>query len=107
MNVASTQKTIHQRTLQGTVVSDAMNKTRVVAITRLKKHSRYQKFFKVTTRYKAHDEENRYHVGDIVEIMQSRPLSRDKRWIITSLVGKAPVTQTDQVDTTSENDTEN
>ena len=88
MNVVSTENVIHQRTLQGTVVSDTMQKTRVVAITRLKKHARYQKFFKVTTRYKAHDEENQYHIGDVVQITQTRPLSRDKRWIITALISK-------------------
>ena len=70
------------RTLQGVVVSDKMTKTRVVAITRMKKHPKYLKYYRVTKRYKAHDEENRFHTGDVVMIRESRPVSRDKRWTI-------------------------
>ncbi len=70
------------RKIQGTVVSDKMNKTRVVAVVRLKKHPRYGKYFKVTMRYKAHDEKNEYKVGDKVIIQETRPTSREKRWII-------------------------
>ncbi len=70
------------RKIQGIVVSDKMNKTRVVAVERLKKHPRYGKYFKVTMRYKAHDEKNEYKTGDKVVIQESRPLSREKRWII-------------------------
>lgn len=73
------------RKLQGTVVSDKMNKTRVVAVERLKKHRRYQKYYRVTRRYKAHDEKNEYKTGDKVVIEETRPLSKEKRWII---VGK-------------------
>jgi len=73
------------RILKGTVVSDKMNKTRVVAIERLKKHPRYQKFYKVTARFKAHDEKNEYKNGDAVIIEEVRPLSKDKRW---KIVGK-------------------
>ena len=73
------------RKIQGTVVSDKMNKTRVVAVERLKKHPRYGKYFKVTRRFKAHDEKNEYKTGDKVVIEESRPLSREKRWVI---VGK-------------------
>jgi len=74
------------RRLQGIVVSDKMNKTRVVAVTRLKKHPRYLKYYKVTKRFKAHDENNEYKVGDKVIIEETRPLSKEKRWRI---VGKA------------------
>ena len=70
------------RKLQGTVVSDKMNKTRVVAVERLKKHRRYGKYFKVTRRFKAHDEKNEYKVGDKVVIQETRPMSREKRWVI-------------------------
>lgn len=70
------------RELIGTVVSDKMQKTRVVAVTRMKQHPRYQKYYAVTTRYKAHDAENGYHVGDVVVIQETRPLSREKRWVI-------------------------
>lgn len=68
------------RTLRGTVVSDKMQKTVVVAITRLKKHPKYQKYYKVTKRFKAHDEANKYKTGDKVTIQETRPLSKDKRW---------------------------
>lgn len=70
------------RTLKGVVVSDKMQKTRVVEILRLKKNEKYKKYFKVTTRFKAHDEDNQYHVGDEVLIQETRPISKDKRWII-------------------------
>ena len=85
-NITSTTT---QRKLTGTVVSDRMNKTRVVEIERIKKHPRYQKFFKVTTRFKAHDEKNEFHTGDVVIIGETRPLSRDKRWEILQLVAGA------------------
>jgi len=76
------------RKLQGIVVSDKMNKTRVVAVTRLKKHPRYLKYYKVTKRFKAHDENNEYKVGDKVIIEETRPLSKEKRWRIKGLVEK-------------------
>lgn len=73
----------HQgRTLQGVVVSDKMAKTVVVAVNRLKKHPKYKKYFRVTKRYKAHDEQGVYHSGDTVEIKEIRPLSKDKRWLV-------------------------
>lgn len=68
------------RILHGVVVSDKMAKTVVVAVTRLKKHPKYQKQYKITRRLKAHDEEKKYHVGDKVTIEETRPLSKDKRW---------------------------
>ena len=71
-----------KRKLEGEVVSDKMNKTRVVAVERLKKHPRYGKYFKVTMRFKAHDEKNEYKVGDKVTIQETKPMSRDKRWVI-------------------------
>jgi small subunit ribosomal protein S17 len=70
------------RTKVGKVVSDKMEKTRVVEVERLKEHKKYKKRFVVSKRYKAHDEENKYKVGDRVEIVESRPLSKDKRWRI-------------------------
>ncbi len=72
------------RKLQGVIVSDKMKKTRVVAVERLKKHPRYQKYYKVTNRFKAHDENNEYHVGEKVIIQETKPLSREKRWMIIS-----------------------
>lgn len=74
------------RKLTGTVVSDKMDKTRVVAVTRLKKHKKYPKYFKVTRRFKAHDEKNEYKSGDKVLIQETRPISKEKRWVIKGLV---------------------
>lgn len=74
------------RLKKGVVVSDKMDKTVVVEVTRLKKHQKYKKYFKVTTKFKAHDEENKYHTGDRVVIQETRPLSRDKRFMVVSKV---------------------
>jgi small subunit ribosomal protein S17 len=71
------------RKLQGIVVSDKMQKTRIIEVERLKKHPRYQKYYKVTQRFKAHDERNEYKTGEKVIIRDSRPLSKDKRWVIS------------------------
>ena len=68
------------RTLRGTVVSDKMDKTVVVAVNTVKEHPLYRKKYKVTTKFKAHDEANSCKTGDLVEITETRPLSRDKRW---------------------------
>jgi len=78
-----------KRQLTGQIVSDKMDKTRVILVVRQKKHPRYQKFYKVSTRFKAHDEGNQYKNGDVVVIEESRPMSRDKRWTIVSLVSRS------------------
>ncbi|MBS3903675.1 MAG: 30S ribosomal protein S17 [Anaplasmataceae bacterium] len=78
----SETKKIQPRVLIGEVVSDKMMKTRVVAVHRTKRHPKYGKFFRVTKKFKAHDEENTYHTGDKVKIRESKPLSKDKRWTI-------------------------
>lgn len=65
---------------KGVVVSDKMAKTVVVAVDSLKTHSKYQKKYKSTKRYKAHDEEGKYKLGDVVEIVPCRPISKDKRY---------------------------
>lgn len=72
------------RTIIGTVVSDKMIKTVVVEVSRLKMHPKYKKQYKVSARYKAHDEERQYHVGDRVVIRETRPLSKEKRWVVES-----------------------
>ncbi|MGD1003181.1 MAG: 30S ribosomal protein S17 [Minisyncoccia bacterium] len=74
------------RKIIGTVVSDKMMKTRVVAVASLKKHPKYLKFYKVTTKFKAHDENNEYKTGDKVTIEECRPLSREKRWRIINKI---------------------
>ena len=73
-----------KRRLEGTVVSDKMQKTRVVQVERLRKHPKYLKYYKISTRFKAHDEDNAYKTGDKVVIEETRPLSRGKRWVIVS-----------------------
>lgn len=66
--------------LKGVVVSDKMDKTVVVSVSRLVKHPLYGKFYQVNKKYKAHDEENKYKVGDKVEIMETKPISKDKHF---------------------------
>ncbi|MBC7087042.1 MAG: 30S ribosomal protein S17 [Tissierellales bacterium] len=73
----------------GTVVSDKMDKTVVVAIESLVTHPIYKKKIRKTTKFKAHDENNECKVGDKVEIMETRPLSKDKRWRVTEIIEKA------------------
>jgi small subunit ribosomal protein S17 len=63
-----------------------MTKTVVVEVMRLKKNAMYKKYFKVSTRYKAHDEKGEYHTGDVVVIRETRPLSKQKRWIVVEKV---------------------
>jgi small subunit ribosomal protein S17 len=84
------EKQNNKRNITGIVVSDKMQKTRVVAVSRLKKHPKYLKYYTVTTKFKAHDENNEYKTGETVVIEESRPLSREKRWtIIGRVVTKA------------------
>ena len=78
-----------QKTRIGLVVSDKMDKTRVVAVERAFRHPRYQRVIKRTTRFKAHDERNEAHVGDRVLIVETRPLSKDKRWRIKEILERA------------------
>jgi len=69
--------------LKGVVVSDKMDKTVVVSVSRLIKHPLYGKFYKVSKKYKAHDEGNKYKVGDEVEIVETKPISKDKHFRVT------------------------
>lgn len=78
-----------KKTQVGVVVSDKMNKTRVVAVDRAFRHARYQRVIKRTARFKAHDERNETHVGDRVLIVETRPLSKDKRWRIQEILERA------------------
>ena len=84
--MAKTTETKKVRKIIGVVVSDKMTKTRVVAVASLKKHPKYLKYYKVTTKFKAHDENNEYKTGDKVTIEESRPLSREKRWRIINKI---------------------
>jgi small subunit ribosomal protein S17 len=80
-----------RKTMIGIVVSDKMDKTVVVAIENNVRHPMYNKIMKRTKKYKAHDEENACKVGDKVKIMETRPLSKDKRWRVTEILEKAPI----------------
>lgn len=73
----------------GVVVSDRMDKTVVVAVERIMRHPLYGKTVKRTKKFHAHDENNECHVGDVVEIMETRPLSKTKRWRVSRVVQKA------------------
>jgi small subunit ribosomal protein S17 len=73
-----------KRVLQGVVVSDKNDKTVVVRVERRVMHPVYKKFVTRSKKYAAHDEENRWHVGDAVRIEESRPLSKTKRWVVLS-----------------------
>ncbi len=70
------------RKLNGVVVSDKMQKTAVVAVSYIRRHPKYLKDYKVTSRFKAHNENNRFKIGDNVIIEQVRPMSKEKRWRI-------------------------
>ena len=78
-----------RKTLTGIVVSDKMDKTVVVAIQDNVKHPLYKKIVKRTVKFKAHDENNACNVGDRVSIMESRPMSKDKRWRVVEIIEKA------------------
>jgi small subunit ribosomal protein S17 len=81
-------KIIKHRQLRGVIVSDKMSKTRVVAVSHFKKHPKYLKYYKVTAKFKAHDEKNEFKKGDFVVIQETRPLSKDKRWVIINKISK-------------------
>jgi small subunit ribosomal protein S17 len=74
------------RILRGTVSSNKMDKTVVVTVQRVKEHPIYRKKYKISTNFKAHDAENNCKVGDSVEIVESRPISRDKRWVVNKVL---------------------
>jgi small subunit ribosomal protein S17 len=75
------------RTLTGTVISNKMQKTVVVAVESLRKHRLYGKTVRRTKHFKAHDERNEAKIGDRVEIAESRPISRDKHWTLSRILG--------------------
>ena len=78
-----------RKTMTGTVVSDKMDKTIVVSIIDNVKHPLYGKIVKRTYKLKAHDENNECHIGDRVKVMETRPLSKDKRWRLVEIIEKA------------------
>jgi small subunit ribosomal protein S17 len=78
-----------KKTYIGQVVSDKMDKTVVLAVTRRIAHAKYSKTIKRTTKFKAHDERNECKVGDVVRFIETRPLSKEKRWAVLEIIEKA------------------
>lgn len=74
---------------QGTVVSDKMDKTIVVKVVDYKSHKKYKKIMQTTKNYKAHDEKNECGIGDVVEILENKPLAGSVRWVLSEVVTKA------------------
>ncbi len=86
------------RTLVGIVTSDKMNKTVVVDVARIKRHSGYTKPIKTTSRFKAHDEKNQCRIGDKVIIIGTRPLSKTKRWRVSKILQTATFVEGEIID---------
>jgi small subunit ribosomal protein S17 len=86
--MTETKKSL-KRTLIGKVVSDKRAKTVTVLVERRVKHALYGKIVGKSSKYHAHDEQCEYHMGDVIEITESRPISKTKRWVATRLVEKA------------------
>ena len=86
------EKKSSRRRLIGRVKSDKMDKTVVVEVVRFKRDAMYKKYVRTRTRYKAHDEKNEYRTGDRVEIVEHRPLSKEKRWKVSRLLDR-PATE--------------
>lgn len=78
-----------RKTRIGVVISDKMDKTIVVAVVRKVQHPLYKKFVTKTSKFKVHDEQNECGIGDMVEIIETRPISKDKRWRLNAIVEKA------------------
>ena len=90
MTAVGTQtKTKSLRKIQGTVKSNKMDKTVVIEASRLVRHPKYGKYYKVYKKYKAHDEKNACNMGDIVEIIECRPISKQKRFCLLRVVERA------------------
>ncbi|MBX3061049.1 MAG: 30S ribosomal protein S17 [Anaerolineae bacterium] len=78
-----------RKRLQGVVTSDKMDKTVIVKVTTVKRHPMYGKVLRLDKKFKAHDEKNECRIGDRVEIIESQPISREKRWAVVSILERA------------------
>lgn len=78
-----------RKMLVGRVISEKMDKTVIVHVGRLKRHLLYGKVIRRRKRYQAHDQDNACHVGDLVRIMESKPISRHKRWVVAEILERA------------------
>ena len=83
------EKQVNHKIVRGEVVSDKMDKTITVLVTSKKKHPIYKKYMTYTKKYKAHDEKNEAHIGDTVDIIETRPLSKDKYFRLVRIVERA------------------
>lgn len=79
-----------RKVLVGRVTSDKMDKTIVVRVERLKRHTLYGKVIRLHKKYKAHDEQNSAKIGDLVKIIESRPISKEKRWALVEILEQTP-----------------
>ena len=89
MNQQTSPETASRQTMVGKVVSNKMDKTVVVSVGKTTVHRLYRRYLKRTSKYYAHDEQNQCGVGDVVEIVASRPLSKQKRWRVKRIVERA------------------
>lgn len=91
MTTETTEKTVRNRRKSrvGKVVSDRMDKTVVVSIERLVKHPVYGRYVRRRTKFKVHDEKNECRIGDVIRFMETRPISKDKRWRFVGFVERA------------------
>lgn len=85
-----------RKRLEGRVVSDKMDKTVVVKVERLARHPVYEKVLRLEKKYKAHDENNECRMGDLVRIVESRPLSREKRWRVEEIVRRSEMSEVER-----------
>ncbi|MDD4801684.1 MAG: 30S ribosomal protein S17 [Syntrophomonas sp.] len=88
-----TDNQVNRKSMIGKVTSDKMDKTIAIRVETVKQHPLYKKTIKTSKKYKAHDENNEAKIGDIVKIMETRPLSKEKRWTLIEIVQKAKTLQ--------------
>ena len=89
----------NRKTRTGTVVSDKMDKTIVVVVESLRRHKLYKKVVRHTSKFKVHDETNNCKVGDVVKIVETRPLSKDKNWRVVEIIGRKEVVEKEPTET--------
>ncbi len=89
----------NRKTRTGTVVSDKMDKTVVVVVQSLRRHKLYKKVIRHTSKFKVHDETNNCKIGDVVKIVETRPLSKDKNWRVVEIIGRKEVVEIEPTET--------
>lgn len=94
-------KAVNKRRLEGVVTSDKMMKTIVVSVTRVKTNEKYQKQYKSSRKFKAHDEDRTAKIGDLVVIEETRPISKDKRWRLVKIVKSVNIKDQNDIESKS------